>query len=121
MPITSHFVVSSLSNYYCNGSSLPRIRCCFPSWCFVASSYVSITGTNVHLLNLYHILALHHFFSINTLSGEIITYSLSSLPSFDNPFFIVIHQGNEVLNSDINLLFEAPNMYFSLANNLDLD
>jgi hypothetical protein len=60
-------------------------------------------------------------FSINTLSGKIITYSLSSLLTFDDPFFIVIHQGNEVLNSDINLLFEAPNMYFSLDNNIDLD
>ncbi|KAA8514857.1 hypothetical protein F0562_018036 [Nyssa sinensis] len=43
MPVTSHFVVSSFSHHYRNGSSLPTVGCCFTSWCTNASSYVPHT------------------------------------------------------------------------------
>ncbi|RVW39471.1 ABC transporter C family member 2 [Vitis vinifera] len=43
MPITSHFVVSSIPYHHCNGSSLPAVGCCFTSWCTNARSSVSNT------------------------------------------------------------------------------
>lgn len=49
MPITSHFVVSSIPYHHCNGSSLPAVGCCFTSWCTNARSSVSNTGMWVSL------------------------------------------------------------------------
>ena len=40
MSITSHFVVSSISYYFCNGPPLSAVGCFFTSWCITASLFV---------------------------------------------------------------------------------
>jgi len=57
MPITSHFVVSSISYCHCYVSSLPAIGRCFTSWCSTASSFVPPTGPRV-ILTLLCLLSL---------------------------------------------------------------
>ncbi|KAJ6886553.1 hypothetical protein NC651_027043 [Populus alba x Populus x berolinensis] len=52
MPITSHYVVSSIPYYCCHGSSLSAFECCFSSRRTNASSSVHHTGLWVCLISL---------------------------------------------------------------------
>lgn len=44
MSVTSYYLVSSFSDHYCIGSSLPAIGGCSNYWCTFVGSYVSHTG-----------------------------------------------------------------------------